>query len=156
MTLRMPGSGCSCPWTGVGRPTRQVTLTTASVQPGRRPQPGLQDGRQLAGVGTRREPQFDVHADLAAAQLDGLHSFGVVQRHPEVGFDIIPDQQSGLGESIVLHPGVRRAVGGGMSRERGIVAETGRGLRRDGGPRRPWAAWHNAAIMPPPAVAARR
>ena len=58
---------------------------------------------QNGGVPPCREAQFDLYDDPGAVQPDGLHSFGVVQGHPEVGFDIIPDHKAGFAYAIVSH-----------------------------------------------------
>ena len=82
-----------------------------------------QAGRERLGITAQRKPEFDLDDRPRRPGPDGRHSFGVRQRHPEVGFDIIPDQQAGLGESIVRH-GYRLEQGGSMRRRAGIVAET--------------------------------
>jgi hypothetical protein len=41
--------------------------------------------------------------DPAALEPDGLHSFGVLERQTEVGFDIIPDHKAGFAYAIVCH-----------------------------------------------------
>ncbi len=60
---------------------------------GRQPLP--QGGLEASPSEGQGKAQFDLDPHLPGLQPDGLHSFGVRQRHPEVGFDIIPDQQAG-------------------------------------------------------------
>ena len=65
----------------------------------------LQDCLEFGPCPPQREAQLDLHQHLAALQPDGLHSFGVRQGHPEVGFDIIPDHEVGCSSAFVRHRG---------------------------------------------------
>ncbi len=67
-------------------------------QPGLGPQQRLELALERAGVGPRGKAEFDLDDRPTALQSNGLHSFGRRQRHPQVRFDIIPDQEAGLGE----------------------------------------------------------
>ena len=67
-------------------------------QGGLGPQQRLEFGLERAGIGPRGKAEFDLDDRPAAVQSNGLHSFGSRQRHPQVRFDIIPDQEAGLGE----------------------------------------------------------
>ena len=63
--------------------------------------PLLQRRGQRARVARSRKAELDPDLDAVRARPDGLHSFGVLQGHPEVRFDIIPDHKAGFADAIV-------------------------------------------------------
>jgi hypothetical protein len=60
-------------------------------------------GLQSGTVVTQREAQLDLDLHGLAFLANGLHSFGVRQRHPEAGFYIILDHETGCGDATVGH-----------------------------------------------------
>jgi len=103
------GRGFNPPWTAWGA-TRQVTATRAG-QPRLGRQQALERRRELGGVPAGREAELDLDNDRSGFGPDGLHSFGLRQGHPEMGFDIIPDHKAGLADAIVCHVSGQR-IGG--------------------------------------------
>jgi hypothetical protein len=114
--------------------------------PGDGSQPLLEPRGEFRAVAAGREAEYHLDLDPAGPGVDGLHSFRLPERHPEVGFDIILDHQAGFADAIVGHGSAATSNGEyGMSRGRQIVAESRRGLADAGASGAGLVAWHTSA-----------